>query len=111
MFEKFIQWRIENKVDTILVGYEFPEAEAVMNEYQHGFFGVDKIGRPLYVDRAGSVNVNKIFKITSEERIIKEMIHLYEDMMKVKFMACSELYDRQITQSFNIFDAGGFGLS
>jgi len=111
MFEKFLAWRKEQNVDTILHGYVFEEAEACLNEYQHGYFGVDKIGRPFYVDRAGSVNVHKILKITTEEKILKEMIHMYEDMIKIKFMACSDLYDRQITQSFNIFDAGGFGMS
>jgi len=41
-------------------GYVFEEAEQVMNEYQHAYFGVDKIGRPFYVDRAGSVDVKRM---------------------------------------------------
>lgn len=94
MFTKFIDWRIENDVENILTSFKFDEAEAVMNEYSRAFFGVDKIGRPLYVDKAGYVLVDQLFKITTEERVTKDVIRLYEDLLKVKFLACSDLHDR-----------------
>lgn len=38
------------------------------------------------------------------------MCHLFEETWKMKYMTCSHLYDRQINQSVNIFDVGGFHL-
>ena len=32
----------------------------------------------------------------------------YEELLKIKFFACSHLFDRQISQTFSIMDLKGF---
>ena len=96
MFDKFIEWRLENDVDNIMVNYVMEEEEAFQNQYSHNYFGVDKIGRPFYVDKAGYVLVYELLKVSTEERIIRDVIYHYEKLIKVRCMACSDLYDRQI---------------
>lgn len=51
--------------------FDWHEEKQVKQFYPFGFFGVDKIGRPVFVDRLGSLNVEKLFKVTTEERLWK----------------------------------------
>lgn len=76
----------------------------------HAMFGVDKIGRPFYVDKAGFVIIDKLFKVATFEAITSDVIKEYELLLKLRFMACSELYDRQIHNVFCVYDVGGFGM-
>jgi hypothetical protein len=41
----------------------------ITEEYARGFFGVDKIGRPLYVDKAGYVKADKLLQKVSYEEV------------------------------------------
>jgi|OM-RGC.v1.033963394 hypothetical protein len=77
-----------------VLSFEYPEAEEVMNEYARGYFGVDKIGRPIYIDKCGCCKVDKLMKITTFERIYTETAKMFERLFKLKFTACSHLYDR-----------------
>lgn len=42
--------------------------------YPHGYHGTDKLGRPVYIERIGKLDINKLFTITTEERIIRHYI-------------------------------------
>ena len=61
---------------------------------------MDKIGRPFYVDCPGRMKLKEIMEITEEERLKKFYYQLYEELLKLRFLACSELYDRNISQTF-----------
>lgn len=71
---------------------------------------MDKIGRPLYVDRVGSVHADRLMKLVTDDQLRLGMLYTFEKTTKLKFYACSDLYDRQISQGINIFDAGGFHM-
>ena len=74
-------------------------------------FGCDKIGRPIFINRIGLVDVPNLFKAITEERFWALIIYIHEHLLKHKLLACSELFDRQIHQLFNLMDLTGFGLS
>ena len=94
MWENYSKFREENDMDDILDTFDFPEQEEVLKYYMKGYFGVDKIGRPLYVDRSGLIKVDKLMQVSTEERVLRSYMQSYEEMIKHKFMACSALYDR-----------------
>ena len=71
MWDNFIKFRQENELDDILDTFEFPELDEVLKYYMKGYFGVDKIGRPLYVDRSGLIKVDKLLQVSTEERILR----------------------------------------
>lgn len=107
-------FRHENDIDNICV--KFPaEIDAAYNEsykyYPRGYFGVDKIGRPIYVDRIGGIKVDKLFQTVPEPKMFRGLYYAVEHCLKHRFLACSAVFDRQIHQSFNIMDCSGFGMS
>lgn len=104
MFTNFMNWRRDQGVDTIIDTYKFDERAAVQEVYPHGYHGVDKLGRPVYIERFGLLNVARLFEISTEERVIRHYIQEYEIMMKLKFPACSAVKGEKVNQGLTIFD-------
>lgn len=111
MFRKFISWRSENEVDYISENFYFKEFDEVLKIYPHGYHKVDKAGHPIYYQIISKLNAEKLFKITTSERLIKYFIQTYEETMKFKFKACSKARGELIEQSCVILDIEGIGIS
>ena len=60
MWNKFINWRKENDVDNI-TSYDYEELNEVKKFYPHGYYKTDKDGRPLYIERVGELDLDKLF--------------------------------------------------
>ena len=104
MFTNFMNWRKAEGVDDIIDTYKYDERQAVQEHYPHGYHGVDKAGRPIYIERFGVLDVPKLFAVTTQERIIRHYIQEYELLMKLRFKACSEVKGEKIIQGLTIFD-------
>ena len=74
MFIDFVDWRRQNDVDNIIENYQFTEIAEIRKVYPHNYHGVDKLGRPIYIERLGLLDVQKVFEISTEERMIKHNI-------------------------------------
>jgi hypothetical protein len=96
MFDAYMQVRAEHNLDD-LPNYVFEEADAVNKCWARGFYGVDVIGRPIYIDCSGTIDVNTLFQVTTNERLMKDRFMFYESVIKRFNLACSALYDRQIS--------------
>ena len=60
MFTKFMDYRKEYDADNINANWDVRKTEDILSEYTHGFYGVDKIGRPIYIDKAGCTVISKL---------------------------------------------------
>ena len=74
MFNNFIQYRIEEGVDTVLQTYNYDDKKLVMKYYPHGSCGVDKIGRPVIVEWVGIVKFKELLEICKFERVSRMYI-------------------------------------
>jgi hypothetical protein len=78
--------------------------------YPHGYHKTDKLGRPIYIELISKVNLPDLFKITSEDRMMKYYIKEYERLMKYRFPSCSKAAGKLIEQSLTILDMEGIGM-
>ncbi|KGN55868.1 phosphatidylinositol/phosphatidylcholine transfer protein SFH11 isoform X2 [Cucumis sativus] len=110
-FLKFIKWREDFKTDTISKDFKFEEKEEVKKCYPHGFHGVDRYGRPLYIERIGMVDLNKLLQITTLERFIKYHVSEQEKTSSIRYPSCSIHSKKHIASTTSIFDVGGVGMA
>ena len=54
MYKKNLDFRKEHNLDKC-IGIKYPEKAKTIELYPRGYLGVDKIGRPLYVEKLGKL--------------------------------------------------------
>ncbi len=76
--------------------------------YPQGHHGVDRDGRPVYIELVGKADASKVFEITTIERYVKYHVFEFERTFEEKFPACSVAKGKLINKTTTVMDVAGF---
>ncbi|CAK9234199.1 unnamed protein product [Sphagnum jensenii] len=110
MWESMLQWRKEFGTDTLAEEFQFTELDKVKRFYPQGHHGVDKEGRPVYIEQIGKVDAAQLLEVTTIERYLKYHVLEFEKLLNIKFPACSLAVKRHIDSTTTILDVAGVGM-
>lgn len=117
MFVETERWREEYGANTIIEDYENnKEAEdkeriKLAKMYPQYYHHVDKDGRPLYFEELGGINLKKMYKITTEKQMLRNLVKEYELFARYRVPACSRRAGYLIETSCTVLDLKGISLS
>ncbi|KAJ3304717.1 cytosolic factor, phosphatidylinositol/phosphatidylcholine transfer protein [Kappamyces sp. JEL0829] len=97
MFQESEEWRAKMNVDKIVTTFRFHEHEAVSMLYPRYYHKTDKLGRSVYIESLGRMDVDKLFQVTSKERLIQHLVREFEKYTSIK---CG----KEISQGLVILD-------
>lgn len=111
MYEEHEKWRKDFGTDTILEDFHYEEKPIVARYYPQYYHKTDIEGRPVYIEELGSVNLTEMYKITSQERMLKNLVWEYESFTRFRLPACSRKEDYLVETSCTIMDLKGISIS
>ncbi|KAF3681146.1 Phosphatidylinositol/phosphatidylcholine transfer protein SFH11 [Capsicum annuum] len=111
MYLNYLKWREEFNVDELSKELNFEEFNEVKKCYPHGFHGVDRYGRPIYIERIGRVNLDRLFEVTTIERFVKYHVTEQERTLNWRYPACSLAAKKHIASTVSILDVKDVGIS
>ncbi|KAG5439940.1 hypothetical protein PCANB_000222 [Pneumocystis canis] len=111
MFIECEKWRKDFGVDDIVKNFHYHEKMGVFKYYPQYYHKEDKEGRPVYIEQLGKINLHEMYKITTEERMLQNLVYEYEKFINYRLPACSRKYGKLIETSCTIMDLKGVGIS
>jgi hypothetical protein len=106
------KWRSEfgGGVDNLVPNFDYKEKPQMMAYYPQYYHKTDKDGRPVYIEQYGKVDIEAMRKITTDERMLQNLVVEYEKMVDPRLPACSRKAGQLLETCCTIMDFKGVGL-
>ncbi|KAL8713945.1 MAG: hypothetical protein Q9220_002091 [cf. Caloplaca sp. 1 TL-2023] len=111
MFLDCEKWRKEFGVDSLVRNFDYKEKPKVFEYYPQFYHKTDKDGRPVYIEQFGGIDLTAMYKITTAERMLQNLVVEYEKLADPRLPACSRKSGQLLETCCTIMDLKGVGIS
>ncbi|KAG0130814.1 CRAL-TRIO domain-containing protein [Tuber indicum] len=111
MFVECENWRKEFKVDDIVKDFVYTEKPEVFKYYPQYYHKTDKDGRPVYIEQLGKIDLTAMYKITTAERMLENLVLEYERLADPRLPACSRKAGKLLETCCTVMDLKGVGIT
>jgi len=98
-------------VDDLVQNFVYTEKPRVFEYYPQYYHKTDKDGRPVYIEQLGKIDLNALAKITSDDRMLQNLVVEYEKLTDPRLPACSRKSGVLLETCCTIMDAKGVGIT
>lgn len=98
-------------MDELVKTFDYQEKPQVFAYYPQYYHKTDKDGRPVYIEQLGKVDLEKLRTITTDDRMLQNLVVEYEKLADPRLPACSRKSGQLLETCCSIFDLKGVGLS
>ncbi|EXJ60218.1 hypothetical protein A1O7_04370 [Cladophialophora yegresii CBS 114405] len=110
MFIKNEQWRKEFGTDDLVRTFDYKERPQMFEYYPQYYHKTDKDGRPVYIEQYGKIDLNAMYKISTAERMVQNLVVEYEKVADPRLPACSRKAGKLLETCCTIMDMKGVGV-
>ncbi|KAK1093155.1 cytosolic factor, phosphatidylinositol/phosphatidylcholine transfer protein [Friedmanniomyces endolithicus] len=109
MFEDCEKWRAEfgGGVDNLVRTFNYKEKPQIMAYYPQYYHKTDREGRPVYIESMGKIDLHAMRKITTDERMLQNLVVEYEKLADPRLPACSRKSGQLLETCCTIMDMKG----
>jgi hypothetical protein len=68
-------------------------------------------GRPVYIEKLGKIDLNQMYKITTADRMLKNLVCEYEKLADPRLPACSRKAGKLLETCCTVMDLKGVGIT
>jgi len=113
MFVDCEEWRREfgGGVDRLVPTWEYPEKKDMFEYYPQYYHKTDRDGRPVYIEHMGKIDLVAMRKITTDERMLQNLVVEYEKLSDPRLPACSRKSGFLLETCCSIMDAKGVSVA
>ncbi|KAI9798578.1 MAG: cytosolic factor, phosphatidylinositol/phosphatidylcholine transfer protein [Piccolia ochrophora] len=111
MFVDCEKWRKDFGVDYLVKNFKYDEKSEVFKYYPQYYHKTDKDGRPVYIEQLGNIDLTAMYKITTSDRMLQNLVVEYEKLTDPRLPACSRKVGSLLETCCTILDFKGVGLS
>ncbi|KAJ5095554.1 Cellular retinaldehyde binding/alpha-tocopherol transport [Penicillium alfredii] len=111
MFTTTEKWRKEFGTNDLARTFDYKEKEQVFQYYPQYYHKTDKDGRPVYIEKMGKIDLNAMYKITTGERMLQNLVTEYEKLSDPRLPACSRKAGKLLETCCSIMDLKGVGIT
>ncbi|KAK5075192.1 cytosolic factor, phosphatidylinositol/phosphatidylcholine transfer protein [Lithohypha guttulata] len=111
MFTANEKWRKEFGTDDLVRNFDYKEKPEVFKFYPQYYHKTDKDGRPVYIEQYGNIDLNAMYKITTGDRMLQNLVVEYEKVADPRLPACSRKAGKLLETCCTIMDMKGVGVT
>ncbi|KAI1981590.1 cytosolic factor, phosphatidylinositol/phosphatidylcholine transfer protein [Ophidiomyces ophidiicola] len=111
MFVACEQWRKGFGTDSLVRDFNYTEKEQMFAYYPQYYHKTDKDGRPVYIEQLGKIDLTAMYKITTSDRMLKNLVCEYEKLADPRLPACARKSGHLLETCCSIMDLKGVGIS
>ena len=110
MLNAHFKWRVEKNIAELYQGGPHPDAEYITRFYPHGYHGVDKSGRSVYIERIGQIDMPRLLNQLTPEKIVEYFSRECEVQLRERLPACCLHNGSVVDRSLTILDLNGLSF-
>lgn len=112
MYLRAEDWKKSVDLDRLYEEFEFTERAAV-SEYgwRMYFHKTDLQGRPIFIQDLSGLDTEKVFSVTTAERIVQNFAVTLEHAVRHRYLACTNVKGETVDDNLMVLNVQGLGLS